>query len=166
VGGAVVASLNSGGALVLTSTVPGSTGTVVVGASLIATDLGLSATAVTGTDATAVNIGGGQLQGLIDSRDVLLQERIDGVNALASRVIESVNSLSASGVGLDGIGGRKLLLSGPTPARWPSIRSSPPVAAQTKLPRRGCTPMRPHSPVTRPRPATARTRRYGSARET
>jgi flagellar hook-associated protein 1 FlgK len=58
-------------------------------------------------DGTAVDVGTGQIQGLVESRDELLQERIDGVNALAGRVIESVNSLSASGVGLDGIGGRK-----------------------------------------------------------
>lgn len=106
VGGAVVASLNSGGALVLTSTVPGSTGSVVVGASAIATDLGLSTLAVSGTDATAVNLGGGQLQGLVEARDQILQDRIDGVNALATRVIESVNSVSVAGVGLDGVGGR------------------------------------------------------------
>ena len=36
----------------------------------------------------------------------MLQEHIDGVNALASRVIESVNSVHASGVGLDVAGGR------------------------------------------------------------
>jgi flagellar hook-associated protein 1 len=110
--GAVIASLNSGGALVLTSTAPGSTGAVTVGAAAgvantINADLGLpGATTQFGTDANTVNLGGGQLQGLIDSRDTLLQERIDGVNALASRVIQSVNSVSASGVGLDGVGGR------------------------------------------------------------
>src|SRR5579859_7524674 len=110
-GGSVIASLNSGGALVLTSTTHGSTGTVTVGAATgagntINADLGLlSASTQSGADATAVSLGGGQLQGLIDSRDTLLQERIQGVNDLASRVIESVNSVSASGVGLDGIGG-------------------------------------------------------------
>jgi flagellar hook-associated protein FlgK len=108
-GGAVVASLNSGGALVLTATAPGSSGSVVVGASTgtISTNLALITTTVTGgNDRSVVNLGGGKLQGLIDSRDQLLQERIDGVNALASRVIESVNSVHASGVGLDGSGGR------------------------------------------------------------
>lgn len=58
------------------------------------------------SDGSAVNLGGGKLQGLIDSRDTLLQSRIDSVNALASRVIESVNSVHVAGVGLDGTGGR------------------------------------------------------------
>jgi flagellar hook-associated protein 1 FlgK len=107
-GGAVIASLNSGGALVLTSTIPGSTGSVNVSATpgSIATILGMVTTSVSGTGDGPVIVGGGKLQGLIESRDQLLKERIDGVNALASRVIESVNSVSATGVGLDGIGGR------------------------------------------------------------
>ena len=113
--GAVTASLDSGGKLVLTSNTPGTTGTVTVGAAApagntIYANLGLTAAAaagtITGTNQTTVNIGGGKLQGLVDSRDQLLQERIDSINQLASRVIESVNSVHASGVGLDGTGGR------------------------------------------------------------
>ena len=108
-GGAVTASLDSAGKLVLTSNVAGSAGSVTVGAitGSIATDLGIVTNILTpGADSVPVNLGGGQLKGLVDSRDVLLKERIDGVNALATRVIESVNGVSASGVGLDGVGGR------------------------------------------------------------
>jgi flagellar hook-associated protein 1 len=48
----------------------------------------------------------GKLQGLIDARDNVVQSRIDGLNAMASRLIESVNSVHAAGVGLDGVSGR------------------------------------------------------------
>jgi flagellar hook-associated protein 1 len=106
--GAVTASLSAGGALVLTSNTKGSGGTVVLGASSgsVYADLGLAAGTVKGADENVNLSGGGKLQGLIQSRDQLLQERIDNVNSLASRIIESVNSVHASGVGLDGLGGR------------------------------------------------------------
>src|SRR5579859_2635216 len=87
-GGAVTASLDSAGKLVLTSNVAGSAGSVTVGAitGSIATDLGIVTNILTpGADSVPVNLGGGQLKGLVDSRDVLLKERIDGVNALATR---------------------------------------------------------------------------------
>jgi flagellar hook-associated protein 1 FlgK len=54
---------------------------------------------------TQVNITDGKLAGLIESRDTLLAGRIKEVNNLAGRVIQSVNSVHAAGVGLDGTGG-------------------------------------------------------------
>jgi len=48
----------------------------------------------------------GKLQGLMYSRDTVVQNRIDALNTLAGRVIESVNSVHAAGVGLDGVSGR------------------------------------------------------------
>jgi flagellar hook-associated protein 1 FlgK len=59
-------------------------------------------------DATTLNTttAGGQLQGLTESRDVDVQNQINQVNQLASRVIQSVNSVHTSGVGLDGKGGQ------------------------------------------------------------
>jgi flagellar hook-associated protein 1 len=54
---------------------------------------------------TSVTVNDGKLAGLIDSRDTIIQGRIDEVNNLAGRVIESVNSVHAAGVGLDGVGG-------------------------------------------------------------
>jgi flagellar hook-associated protein 1 len=53
-----------------------------------------------------VTVTDGKLQGIIDARDTVVQSRIDGFNALASRFIESVNSIHAAGVGLDGSSGR------------------------------------------------------------
>jgi flagellar hook-associated protein 1 len=106
--GAVTASLSSGGALVLTSNTKGSGGNVTLGASTgsVYADLGLASGTVKGTDENVNLSGGGKLQGLIESRDQLLQERIDDINGLASRIIESVNGVQASGVGLDGVSGR------------------------------------------------------------
>ncbi len=48
----------------------------------------------------------GKLKGIMEARDTLIQDNIDSLNALASRVIEQVNSVHASGVGLDGKSGR------------------------------------------------------------
>jgi flagellar hook-associated protein 1 FlgK len=47
---------------------------------------------------------GGQLQGLTEARDVDIQGQLNNLNQLAGRVIQSVNSLHTSGVGLDGRG--------------------------------------------------------------
>ena len=58
------------------------------------------------TPNTAVVASDGKLQGLIQARDITIQTRIDNVNALASRVIESVNAVHQAGVGLDGVSGR------------------------------------------------------------
>ncbi len=58
------------------------------------------------TPSTPATITDGKLQGIMYARDSVVQTRIDGLNALASRVIESVNSVHASGVGLDGVSGR------------------------------------------------------------
>jgi flagellar hook-associated protein 1 FlgK len=61
------------------------------------------------TDSTPnppVVLSDGKLKGIIEARDTLVQDRIDSLNALASRVIESVNSIHAAGVGLDGVSGR------------------------------------------------------------
>ena len=54
-------------------------------------------------DTTSV---GGQLQGLTESRDSEVQGQLNQLNQLASRVIQSVNSIHTSGVGLDGKGGQ------------------------------------------------------------
>ena len=56
---------------------------------------------------TSVNTSDGKLAGLIESRDTILQGRIDEINNLASRLIESVNGVHAAGVGMDGTGGLK-----------------------------------------------------------
>jgi flagellar hook-associated protein 1 len=52
-----------------------------------------------------VTLNDGKMAGLIQSRDVVLQDRIDNINALASRVIQSVNAVHSAGVGIDGTGG-------------------------------------------------------------
>lgn len=54
---------------------------------------------------TPVNISEGRLAGLIESRDTVLADRITEINDLAARLIQSVNSVHAAGVGLDGTGG-------------------------------------------------------------
>ncbi len=56
---------------------------------------------------TSVNTSDGKLAGLIESRDTILQGRIDEINNLASRLIESVNGVHSAGVGMDGTGGLK-----------------------------------------------------------
>jgi flagellar hook-associated protein FlgK len=103
--GTVTASVSAAGALVLTANTRGAAGSVVLGAGTGSAnaDFGLTAGTTIGIS-DVVSLGGGKLQGLVDSH-VLLQERIDDVNALASRMIESVNSVQVSGVGLDGKGG-------------------------------------------------------------
>jgi flagellar hook-associated protein 1 len=58
------------------------------------------------TPNTPATITDGKLQGLMYARDTVVQNRITGLNAMASRVIESVNSVHAAGVGLDGVSGR------------------------------------------------------------
>jgi len=45
------------------------------------------------------------MAGLVQSRDGVLQDRINNINALASRVIQSVNAVHSAGVGIDGTGG-------------------------------------------------------------
>jgi flagellar hook-associated protein 1 FlgK len=57
-------------------------------------------------DGTPATIGGGKLAGITGSRDTIVAQRITDLNTLAGRVIESVNALHQSGVGLDGRGGR------------------------------------------------------------
>jgi flagellar hook-associated protein 1 FlgK len=54
---------------------------------------------------TPVTVTDGKLAGLMESRDTIIQGRIDEVNNLAGRVIESVNGVHAADVGLDGVGG-------------------------------------------------------------
>jgi flagellar hook-associated protein 1 FlgK len=49
-----------------------------------------------------VNPTDGQLKGELDARDTVLQGQIDSVNALASRVINDVNTLHKSGTDLNG----------------------------------------------------------------
>ncbi|HTD77765.1 MAG TPA: flagellar hook-associated protein FlgK, partial [Chloroflexota bacterium] len=47
----------------------------------------------------------GRLAGLMHSRDVDIKDRIDTINALASRIIQSVNGVHSAGVGMDGSSG-------------------------------------------------------------
>jgi flagellar hook-associated protein 1 FlgK len=49
-----------------------------------------------------VALSDGKLAGLVETRDQLLGARLVDLDALAARVIESVNGLHVSGVGLDG----------------------------------------------------------------
>jgi flagellar hook-associated protein 1 FlgK len=57
-------------------------------------------------DGTPTILGGGKLAGIVASRDTLIAQRISDLNTLAGRVIESVNALHRTGVGLDGRTGR------------------------------------------------------------
>jgi flagellar hook-associated protein 1 FlgK len=57
-------------------------------------------------DGTPATIGNGKLAGLVTSRDTLVAQSITDLNTLAGRVIDSVNALHRSGVGLDGQSGR------------------------------------------------------------
>jgi flagellar hook-associated protein 1 len=62
-----------------------------------------------GTQTPAI-IGDGKLAGLVQSRDTLLQGRIDALNAVASRVVQSVNAVHVAGVGIDGTGGQAFFI--------------------------------------------------------
>jgi flagellar hook-associated protein 1 len=57
------------------------------------------------SDGAAASVADGKLKGILEGRDAIVQGRIDDLNALANRVITSVNSLHTSGVGLDGKSG-------------------------------------------------------------
>jgi flagellar hook-associated protein 1 len=59
------------------------------------------------SDGAPVTVLDGKLQGVLEARDQLVQNQLDQLNTLAARVIESVNSLHTSGVGLDGKSGVK-----------------------------------------------------------
>jgi flagellar hook-associated protein 1 FlgK len=59
------------------------------------------------SDGAAVTLQDGKVQGLVEARGQLVQGQLDQLNALAARVIESVNNLHVSGVGLDGKSGIK-----------------------------------------------------------
>ncbi len=52
-----------------------------------------------------VTLTDGKMAGLVQSRDGVLQDRINNINALAGRVIQSVNAVHSAGVGIDGTGG-------------------------------------------------------------
>jgi flagellar hook-associated protein FlgK len=56
----------------------------------------------------SVNLQDGRIRGLVESRDQLGKGQLDRLNTLACRIIESVNSLHTSGVGLGGQTGVKL----------------------------------------------------------
>ena len=58
------------------------------------------------TPNTPVTVVDGKLQGILQARDSVLQTHLDDLNATAARIIESVNSVHAAGVGLDGNSGR------------------------------------------------------------
>jgi flagellar hook-associated protein 1 FlgK len=57
------------------------------------------------SDGAVTSVTDGQLKGILDSRDIVVKGQTDTLNVLADRVITSVNSLHASGVGLDGKSG-------------------------------------------------------------
>ena len=59
-------------------------------------------------DGTTLNTAtaGGQIQGLTEARDVDVQNQLNNLNQLAGRVIQQVNAVQTSGVGLDGKGGQ------------------------------------------------------------
>jgi flagellar hook-associated protein 1 FlgK len=57
-------------------------------------------------DGTPTQVIDGKLAGIVASRDTLVAQRISDLNTLAGRVIEQVNALHSTGVGLDGRSGR------------------------------------------------------------
>jgi flagellar hook-associated protein 1 FlgK len=57
------------------------------------------------SDSKPVGLQDGKLQGILEARDQLVQGQLDQLDTLAARVIDSVNSLHAAGVGLDGKSG-------------------------------------------------------------
>jgi flagellar hook-associated protein 1 FlgK len=68
----------------------------------VVTPVGQSFNQVQWSDGSAVAPSTGQLAGELTARDSIVQSRIDGVNQLASRVIDQVNALHESGVDLNG----------------------------------------------------------------
>ncbi len=69
---------------------------------------GVATTVTWQDDGTTVNLAtaGGQLQGLSEARTTDVGGQLSQLNQLASRVIQEVNSVHTSGVGLDGKGGQ------------------------------------------------------------
>jgi flagellar hook-associated protein 1 FlgK len=57
-------------------------------------------------DNQLVNIGNGELRGLLDGRDTDLTARIADLNTLVAQVITDVNTAHAAGYGLDSVTGR------------------------------------------------------------
>ena len=62
------------------------------------------------SDGQAASITDGTIKGMLDSRDTILQGRMNDLDVLATRVVNSVNSVHSSGVGLDGVGGRNFFV--------------------------------------------------------
>jgi flagellar hook-associated protein 1 FlgK len=58
------------------------------------------------TPSTPMTLTDGKLLGIVQSRDTLVQDRIDGLDQLANRLMESVNAVHMAGVGSDGKSGR------------------------------------------------------------
>ena len=57
-------------------------------------------------DGSPTSFQDGKLAGIVNSRDQIVAQRISDLDTLAHRLVEAVNSVHASGVGTDGIGGR------------------------------------------------------------
>src|SRR5260370_21755880 len=57
------------------------------------------------SDGASVSVTDGQLKGVLEGRDTIVQGKLDDLNTLANRVMSTVNSLHTSGVGLDGKSG-------------------------------------------------------------
>lgn len=55
---------------------------------------------------STVKITGGELKGLLDTRDVLVPRYRDKLNQMASALVNDVNQLHRAGTDMDGIGGR------------------------------------------------------------
>lgn len=55
---------------------------------------------------TTAKITGGELKGLLDTRDVLVPDYLNQLDQLASTMVREVNQLHRDGTGMDGIGGR------------------------------------------------------------
>ncbi|MEZ2658251.1 flagellar hook-associated protein FlgK [Aneurinibacillus aneurinilyticus] len=57
---------------------------------------------VNGTQAVTMNIGGGEMKGLLASRDNIVPEYINRINALAKAIVQEVNNIHITGKDKDG----------------------------------------------------------------
>ncbi|MEW6178949.1 MAG: flagellar hook-associated protein FlgK [Chloroflexota bacterium] len=60
------------------------------------------------TPQQVVNLPGGSLKGILEVRDQVIPEQMQGLNTLAAQIIQQVNALHSSGFGLDGTSGLPL----------------------------------------------------------
>ena len=73
-------------------------------------------------DGTPATIMDGKLAGIVTSRDSIVAQRITDLDALARRLVETVNSVHTAGVGTDGVSGRNFFSANTTgsasPGAW------------------------------------------------